>query len=88
MTGNVNHVNFLKLAYKNFVKSHQVNLIFGWFYLESLCATRRRGGGGGRGTTAMNGRTDERTQHSTTHAIHVPLRWQQGESSLEYRRIL
>ena len=42
-------------------------------------ATRRRRGGGGRGTT--NGRTDERTQHSTTHAIHVPLRWQQGDTS-------
>ena len=71
------------------MKSQKSESIFGGFYLKPLCATRRRGGGGGgRGTTAMNGRTDERTQHSTTHAIHVPLRWQQGESSLEYRRIL
>ena len=49
---------------------------------------RRRRGGGVGGRETMNERTDGRTQHYTTHAIHVPLRWQQGDCSYFWKTLV
>ena len=39
LTGNGNYVNLLELAWKNFMKSHRVNLILeGFIHLKPQCA--------------------------------------------------